>query len=69
MMQELTAWLDAQGITYVPIDAEVVDIPDFGKLFLADLSGVESIFRGEGENLVFNLMGNPEVLMEEGIYM
>ena len=25
-MQELTAWLDAQGITYVPIDAEVVDL-------------------------------------------
>ena len=67
-MQKLTAWLDAQGITYVPIDAEVVDIPDFGKLFLADLSGVESIFRGDGENPVFNLMENPEVLMEEGIY-
>ena len=68
MMQELTAWLEAQGITYLPIDAEVVDIPDFGKLFLSDLSGVESIFRGEGENLVFNLMENPDVLMEEGIY-
>ena len=30
MMKELTAWLDTQGITYVRIDAEVVDIPETG---------------------------------------
>ncbi len=68
MIQELFAWLDKQGIDYKAADAEVVDIPDFGKLFMADLSGVDSIFRGEGDRLCFNLMENPDVLMEEGIY-
>ncbi len=68
MIQELFAWLDKQGIDYNALDAEVVDIPDFGKMFMADLSGVDSIFRGEGDKLCFNLMENPNVLMEEGIY-
>ena len=48
MIQELFSWLDAQRITYIPVDTEVVDIPGFGRLFTADLSGVESIFRGDG---------------------
>ena len=61
-------WLDAQNIDYRPVDSEVVEIPGFGKLFTADLSGVDSIFRGEGDNLTFNLMERPEVLMEEGIF-
>lgn len=68
MIQELLAWLDTQRISYIPVDAEVVDIPGFGRLFTADLSGVESIFRSDGDKLVFNLMENPAVLMEEGIY-
>lgn len=68
MMNELTAWLDRQGIQYERIDGEVVHLPGFGKLFLADLSGVESIFKGEGDNLRFNLMESPEVLQEEGIF-
>ena len=55
MIQELFSWLDAQRITYIPVDTEVVDIPGFGRLFTADLSGVESIFRGDGDKLVFNL--------------
>ena len=42
MIQELFSWLDAQRITYIPVDTEVVDIPGFGRLFTADLSGVES---------------------------
>ena len=66
MIQELFSWLDAQRITYIPVDTEVVDIPGFGRLFTADLSGVESIFRGDGDKLVFNLMESPDVLMEEG---
>lgn len=66
-MQELLKWLDDHGIDYSPVDAEVVDVPGFGRLFMADLSGVDSIFRGEGDNLAFNLMERPEVLMEEGI--
>ena len=39
MIQELFSWLDAQRITYIPVDTEVVDIPGFGRLFTADLSG------------------------------
>lgn len=68
MTGELVTWLDAQNIDYTIVDREVVDIPDFGRLFAADLSGVDSIFRGEGDNLSFNLLESPEVLMEEGIF-
>lgn len=67
-MEELTAWLDANRIAYRQIDDEVVEIEDFGKVFLADLSGVSSIFKGDGGNVRFNLMENPDVLMEEEIY-
>lgn len=67
-MEKLTAWLDSQNILYNTVDSEVVEIPGFGKLFLADLSGVKSIFRQRGEELVFNLMENPATLMEEGIF-
>lgn len=68
MIQELPVWLDSHNIEYRIVDTEVVDIPGFGRLFTADLSGVDSIFRGEGDNPVFNLMERPEVLMEEGIF-
>lgn len=68
MMEELLKWLKRQKIMFEPIDKEVVYIPDFGKLFLADLSGVTSIFRGEEGHLQFNLMETPEVLMEEHIF-
>lgn len=68
MMNELLDWLKKQKIVYEPIDEEVVSLPDFGKLFLADLSGTSSIFREKEGKLQFNLMEDPEVLMEEGIY-
>ena len=68
MTGELVTWLDAQNIDYTIVDREVVNIPDFGRLFVADLSGVGSIFRGEGDTLTFNLLESPEVLMEEGIF-
>ena len=45
MMKELQAWLEANRIAYRAIDREVVEIENFGKLFLADLSEVPSIFR------------------------
>lgn len=67
-MNELLDWLKRQKIVFDPVDNEVVFIPEFGKLFLADLSGVTSIFRGEEGNLQFNLMENPDVLKEEEIY-
>lgn len=67
-MNELLDWLKRQKIAFEPVDNEVVFIPEFGKLFLADLSGVTSIFRGEEGNLQFNLMESPDVLKEEGIF-
>ncbi|WP_199343198.1 PHP domain-containing protein [Dysgonomonas sp. GY75] len=66
-MNELIQWLQANKICYVPIDSEVIEITGFGRLFVADLSEVQSIFRGTKDNLIFNLMENPQVLIEEGI--
>jgi len=66
-MNELIQWLQANKICYVPIDSEVIEITDFGKLFVADLADVQSIFRGTKDNLTFNLMENPQVLIEEDI--
>lgn len=68
MMQELSYWLDTQNIDYKIEDDEVADIPDFGKVYLADLSGVESIFKSKDDHLQFNLPESPEVLIEEGIF-
>lgn len=67
-MNELIKWLDSQNILYNLVDSEVVEIPGFGKLFCADLSGVKSIFRKQGEELVFNLMEDPATLIEENIF-
>ncbi len=61
-------WLEANKICYTPVDKEVVEIEDFGRLFIADLSNVQSIFRGTKDNLMFNLMENPQVLIHEEIY-
>ncbi|MDR1718080.1 MAG: PHP domain-containing protein [Prevotella sp.] len=66
-MEELVKWLHANKISFKVIDSEVVEIEDFGKMFMADLSAVQSIFRGTKEDLVFNLMENPGILKEEGI--
>lgn len=66
-MNELEKWLKANRIAYRVIDREVVEIEGFGKLFLADLSGVESIFRTGTAGVQFNLMERPEVLLAEGI--
>lgn len=68
MMQELIQWLDAQNIDYTIIDNEVVEIPNFGKMFLAELSGVESIFKSKDGDVRFNLMENPQELQDEGIF-
>lgn len=63
----LQDWLIEQNIPFQAIDDEVTDIPGFGKLFLADLSGVKSIFRVKGDQVEFNLMENPQTLLDEGI--
>lgn len=67
-MEELTEWLDANKISFKMIDNEVIEIKDFGKMFLADLSGVKSIFKVKDDEVSFNLMEDPSVLMEEDIY-
>lgn len=66
-MNELCQWLEEQRIAYRQIDREVVEIEDFGRMFLADLTDVESIFRQHGPEVEFNLMERPEVLLAEGI--
>lgn len=66
-MNQLHEWLEAHRIAYRPIDREAVEIEGLGKLFLADLSGMESIFRVKGAEVEFNLMERPEVLLAEGI--
>ena len=68
MMQELSYWLDTQNIDYKIVDNEVVDIPIFGKMYIADLSGVESIFKSKDDHLQFNLPESPEVLIDEEIF-
>lgn len=67
-MNDLTRWLDSQNINYCVMDSEVVDIPEFGRLFRADLTGVKSIFRQRGDEQVFNLMEDPQTLIDEGIF-
>lgn len=65
-MKELIGWLETNKISFRQIDNEVLEIEEFGKLYVADLTEIKSIFRGT-EILQFNLMENPEVLIAEGI--
>ena len=60
MMLQLSEWLEANKIDYRTVDNEVIEITGFGKAFIADLTGVKSIFRGTKDQLVFNLMENPQ---------
>lgn len=66
-MKELIKWLDANKISFKQFDNEVVEIEGFGKVYVADLTEIKSIFRGT-EVLRFNLMENPDVLIAEGIF-
>lgn len=67
-MNELIAWLEANRICFRQIDNELIEIEDFGKMLLADLSGVSSIFKANDSGVRFNLMESPDVLMQEEIY-
>lgn len=67
-MEELKKWLETNKIDYKQIDNEVVEVTDFGKMYLADLTNARCIFRGTENDLQFNLMERPEVLMQEQIY-
>ena len=66
-MKELIKWLEANKISFRQIDNEVVEMEGLGKLYVADLTEVRSVFRGTEEHLQFNLMENPKVLVAEGI--
>lgn len=61
-------WLNVNKIAFQQVDNEVIEVDGFGKMFLADLSGVNSLFKGEENNLRFNLMESPDILMLEEIY-
>lgn len=67
-MEDFKNWLTTNKISFRTIDAEVVEVEGFGKLLLATLSGVRSIFKDNGDDPVFNLTECPEILLEEGIY-
>lgn len=67
-MNELMEWLNTNKIAFHQIDNEVIEVDGFGKILLADLSEVASIFKGEENNLRFNLMESPDVLMSEEIF-
>lgn len=67
-MLQLSEWLEANKIDYRTVDNEVIEITGFGKAFIADLTGVKSIFRGTKDQLVFNLMENPQILIDEEIF-
>lgn len=67
-MNELIKWLEDHKITYNQIDNEVIELPDFGKMFFEDTENMKSIFRtNKDDELIFNSMEDPEVLMAEGI--
>lgn len=66
-MEELIEWLNSNKISFKRIDNEVIEIEDCGKMFFTDLSNVHSIFKGKEDDISFNLMETPSVLMEEGI--
>lgn len=67
MMEGLVRWLNANKIAFQPIDDQVLEIDGFGRMYRADLSGVESIFKVEGERVRFNLSEDVQVLLDEGI--
>lgn len=67
-MVELLSWLNTNGILYKQLDSEVVEIEDFGKMFLANLDTVSSIFRAKDGQVQFNLMEMPEELIREEIF-
>lgn len=67
---ELYEWLEQNKIQYTQIDAEVIDIPGFGKAYFQDTqrSTYNSIFRKDTDgNFIFNSLVRPEELLNDGI--
>ncbi len=69
-INELYEWLNNHKIQYTPVDAEVIDIPGFGKAYFQDTqrASYTSIFRKDMDgNLIFNSLVRPEELLNDGI--
>ncbi len=69
-IEGLYEWLETNKIQYSILDEDVVEIPEFGKMFFQDTekSTYNSIFRKDKDGeFVFNSMEDPEVLMNENI--
>ena len=69
MLDDLKQWLELNKILYSIIEDDIVEIEGFGKLYINDLSEVNSIFKKEKKtgNIVFNLMCDKESLLAENI--
>lgn len=69
MTESLQEWLATNQISYHEIDNEVFEIEGFGKLFINDLTEVESIFRknNNGET-IFNIMSTKTELIEQEVF-
>ncbi len=68
--KELCEWLERNKIQYSQVDADVINIPAFGKAYFQDTqrSTYNSIFRKDMDgNLIFNSMVRPEELLNDGI--
>lgn len=70
MKDDIRLWLEKNHIQFDDIDDEVIDIPEFGKVFVQDSDEVPSIFRPirDSNDMEFNCVENSEVLMKEEIY-
>lgn len=67
---ELYEWLKTNKIQYNQVDDDVIEIPEFGKLYFQDTQKVtyNSIFRKDQEgDLIFNSLMRPEELLCDGI--
>lgn len=69
MVESLSEWLSINKISYKQVDDDVIEIENFGKLFINDLNEVDSIFRKDNTGeVIFNLMETQETLFQEEIY-
>lgn len=67
-MNELIKWLENNKIQYNVIDGEVIELPGLGKMYFEDTDKLKSIFRtNKDDELIFNSMEDPDVLIAEGI--
>ena len=67
-MNDLIEWLETNKIQYNVIDGEVIELPGLGRMYFEDTDKLKSIFRtNKDDELIFNSMEDPDVLIAEGI--